>query len=140
MRTRTITLITIACVTLGACANDQSDVADEMVKQAADADLTLDKDCVSKLAEGLSDDDVKSLEEGSDQVTSPEGAALLARMGTECADREQVIDLVLSGLPDDGSVDKDCVAEALEDVDLAALQAGTDPALQQAMLDCVTGG
>ncbi len=63
MRIRVTALLAVAALSLAACGgNDQGDVADEMVKQAADAGMDLDKACVQKLAEGMSDEDVKSLD------------------------------------------------------------------------------
>ena len=95
--------------------------------------MTLDEACVSDLAEGLSDDDVKSLEEGSDQVTSPEGELLLTRMAIECGTPEEVATIFLSELPDDGTVDKHCVAESLQSADLPT---GIDEAMATAMTEC----
>jgi hypothetical protein len=136
MRIRTFTLLAVASLSLAACSNDQSDVADAFIEQAADEGMTLDKACVSGIAEGLSDDDVKSLEEGSDQLTSPEGEILLTRMAIECGTTEEVANIFFSDLPVDGSVDKLCVAEALQAADLSA---GIDEPLVAAVTECTTG-
>jgi hypothetical protein len=136
MRTRTLTLLAVAGLTLAACSNDQSDVADAFIEQAADEGMTLDEACVNGIAESLTDDDVKSLEEGSDQVTSSEGELLLARMAIECGTAEEVATVFLSDLPDDGSIDKQCVAESLQAADLAA---GIDEPLAAAVTECLAG-
>lgn len=135
MRTRSITILAVALLGLAACGNDQSDVADEAVKQGAELGMTLDKACVTPIAEQLSDADVKSLEEGSDVATSPEGEALIGRMMIECASAEDIAAGLLGDLPDDG-VDKMCIAEALKSADLSA---GLDSAMVEAMTPCVTG-
>jgi hypothetical protein len=136
MRTRPFTIIAVALLGLAACSNDQADVADAAVEQAADLGMTLDKGCVTPIAEQLSDDDVRSLEEGSDVVTSPEGEILLGRMMVECASAEDIAEGLLGDLPDDGTVDKLCIAEALKAADLSA---GLDSAMIDAMTPCVSG-
>lgn len=136
MRTRSITILAVALLGLAACGNDQSDVADEAVKQGAELGMTLDKACVTPIAEQLSDDDVKSLEEGSDVVTSPEGEILIGRMMIECASAEDIAEGLLGDLPDDGSVDKMCIAEAMKSADLSV---GMDQAMIEAMTPCVGG-
>jgi hypothetical protein len=136
MRIRTLSLLAVAALSLAACSNDQSDVADAFIEQAADEGMTLDKTCVSGIAEGLTDDDVKSLEEGSDQITSPEGEVLLARMAIECGTPEEVANIFLSDLPVDGSIDKACVAESLQAADLSA---GIDEPLAAAVTECLAG-
>jgi hypothetical protein len=136
MRVRTLSLLAVSALSLAACSNDQSDVADAFVEQAADEGMTLDKACVSGIAEGLTDDDVKSLEEGSDQITSPEGDLLLARMAIECGTPEEVADIFLSDLPTDSSVDKQCIAESLQAADLSA---GIDEPLAAAVTECISG-
>lgn len=136
MRIRTLSLLAVAALSLAACSNDQSDVADAFVEQAADEGMTLDKACVSGIAEGLSDDDVKSLEEGSDQSTTTEGEVLLARMAIECGTPDEVANIFLSDLPADGSIDKQCVAESLQAADLTA---GIDEPLAAAVTECLAG-
>ena len=136
MRIRTLSLLAVAALSLAACSNDQSDVADAFIEQAADEGMTLDKTCVSGIAEGLSDGDVKSLEEGSDQTTSAEGEVLLARMAIECGTPEEVANISLSDLPIDSSVDKQCIAESLQAADL---RAGIDEPLAAAVTQCIGG-
>lgn len=136
MRTRSITILAVAVLGLAACSNDQGDVADAAVEQAADLGMSLDEACVTPIAEQLSDEDVKSLEEGSDVVTSPEGEILIGRMMIECASAEDIAEGLLADLPDDGSVDKMCIAEAMKTADLSA---GMDQAMIEAMTPCVGG-
>jgi hypothetical protein len=136
MRTRSITILAVAVLGLAACSNDQGDVADAAVEQAADLGMSLDEACVTPIAEQLSDEDVKSLEEGSDVVTSPEGEILIGRMMIECASAEDIVEGLLADLPDDGSVDKMCIAEAMKTADLSA---GMDQAMIEAMTPCVGG-
>jgi hypothetical protein len=137
MRTRATAILAVTLLTLGACANDQSDVADAMIEQAADEGMELEEQCVRGLAEGLSDEDVKSLEEGSDQATSAEGQAILTRMMVECGSAEDIAEVVLAALPDDGSIDKICIAEALKEADLSG---GVDSAVTTAMTGCMDLG
>jgi hypothetical protein len=134
MRTRTTALLAFTALSLAACANDQGDVADEMIEQAADAGMDLDEQCVRDLSVGLTDDDVRSLEEGSDGPT-PAAQEVLVQMVTDCASTEDIVDTILAELPDDGSIDKECVAEFLKDADLAA---APDDAAASAMLECMT--
>jgi hypothetical protein len=136
MRIRTLSLLAVAALSLAACSNDQTDVADAFIEQAADEGMTLDKACVGGLAEGLTDDDVKSLEEGSDQTTSPEGEVLLTRMAIECGTPEEVATIFLSDLPVDASVDKQCIAESLQAADLSG---GIDAPLTAAVTECIGG-
>jgi hypothetical protein len=136
MRTRSITILAVALLALGACSNDQSDVADAAIDQAADVGMTLDKACVTPIAEQLSDADVKSLEEGSDAVTSPEGEILIGRMMIECASAEDIAEGLLADLPDDGTIDKMCIAEAMKSADLSS---GMDQAMSEAMTPCIGG-
>lgn len=138
MRIRVTALLAVAALSLAACGgNDQGDVADEMVKQAADAGMDLDKACVQKLAEGMSDEDVKSLEEGSDLTTSPEGETILARMIVDCGSVEDIAEQFFASLPDDGTVDKTCMAEAMKKADFTG---GAEAAAAEAMAACVTTG
>lgn len=134
MRTRTTSIIAIALLSLAACANDQGDVADEMIKQAADAGMDLDEQCVRDLSVDLTDEDVRSLEEGSDAPT-PAAQEVLTKMVIECSSTEDIVDTILAELPDDGTVDKECVAEFLKDADLTA---APDEAAASAMLECMT--
>ena len=136
MRIRTLSLLAVAALSLAACSNDQSDVADAFIEQAADEGMTLDKACVSGIAEGLSDGDVKSLEEGSDQTTSAEGEVLLARMAIECGTPEEVANIFLSDLPVDAAADKQCIADSLQAADLSA---GIDEPLAAAVTECIGG-
>lgn len=99
--------------------------------------MTLDEACVTPIAEQLSDADVASLEEGSDAATSPEGEILLARMMVECASAEDIAEGLLGSLPDDGTVDKLCIAEALKSTDMSV---GMDQAMVDAMTPCLVSG
>lgn len=134
MRTRRIGVIALVALALAGCSNDQSDVADAMIEQAADAGMGLDEQCVHGVAEGLSDDDVRSLEEGSDLATSAEGEAVLARMVIECGSVEEIADVFLGDLPTD-MIDPMCVAESLKAADLGA---GVESALTNATTECLS--
>jgi hypothetical protein len=134
MRTRTTAILAIAMLSLAACGNDQGDVADEMIKQAADAGMDLDEQCVRDLSVGLTDEDVRSLEEGSDGPT-PAAQDVLTKMVIDCASTDDIIETILAELPDDGTVDKECVAELLKDTDLSA---APDDAAASAMLECMS--
>lgn len=133
-------IVSGAVLVLGACGNDQSDVADQFIKEANEAGVELDEACVRENAERLSDDDVKALEEGSDRELSPKGEEVLTSMYLQCVDGEDVIEQLLAGIPDDGTVDKECLADALRDIDPQELGDVESSAMVDAMTECMSLG
>jgi hypothetical protein len=136
---RIISIAALAGLALGACSNDQGDVADAFIDQAKDQGIEeIDEACVRDLATGLSDDDVKSLEEGSDRETSPEGTAILGLMLLRCASTADVIAQIGGALP--AGVDQECVVESMKTMSTDDLLTATEGPLGAAALACVTSG
>ena len=80
--------------------------------------IDLDRDCVEKMAAKLSDDDAKKLLQAGtegDAELSAEGEALGDEMFS-CVNMDTFVDSILAGLPDDGSIDRDCMREQLKDI------------------------
>jgi hypothetical protein len=133
---------------LAACGgNDVDTVVARLEKGAKDEGMKLDKGCVKKVVEKLSDEDVKTLVEAGeddDPTLSPEGEAIQPELFS-CLDADSFVTAVLDEIPDDGSMDRDCLEKALRGLDSDALSAmatgeGDSSELIEVMTACVTGG
>jgi len=118
----------------------QADAAEEMIRQADDANLDPDEDCIREKAAGLTDEDAqKVVDAGSDSPDlSPAGLAIVGEAAT-CLSGDAFLDSIIESLPE--GADADCVREQLEDADFGAImESGTmPPEINQALTDCGAG-
>jgi hypothetical protein len=130
---RLIVLIAVGALVLGACGSDDSSTeltADqervvELVMETSGAEgLELNEPCVRDVISKLSPPDAKTLadnELGGNVELSPEGEALGEDLVT-CLDRDKFIDALVADLNAGGvNVERDCIADALADVELREL-------------------
>jgi hypothetical protein len=145
---RTLAVCLTVTGTLAACGgNDVDTVVTRLAKGGKEAGITLDKGCAKKVVEKLSKDDLKLLidaGEDDDPTLSDEGEALKADL-FGCVDNAEFIDALMKEIPEDDTLDRDCVRKALEAIDptdLAAMATdGAAPAeLGEAMVSCVKTG
>jgi len=145
MRTTTrlaATAATCLALALGACGDDddgggagsslQSRVADNVMDEAEDEDVELDRACVDVITAQLSDEDaqviVDSIGSDEDPDVSDEGDALAAQI-FGCASDGDIVDALMENFDQEG-LDEDCVRGVLEGYtseELAAIgQSGSD--------------
>lgn len=123
---------------------DQQALVDKAVESAGEGGLTLDRDCVAKVAKTLSADDAKALLAEDDAAVSADGQAATTQL-FECADAEGLTDLFIDGLAQSGQpFDEDCVRNELKDLDVTALIGATTTGdvpseLTTALLSCFSG-
>lgn len=119
----------------------QDEVADEMIKAAAEEGITVDESCVKDIASKLSDADAQAIleaeESGGAPEVSDEAEALSAEL-VNCIDSGDLIDDAIASLPQDGSIDLDCVREIFEGLDFAEMEDSS--AMGEAAAKCVKGG
>jgi hypothetical protein len=148
MKRTAIIIAVVAATALAACGGDdsssisgvQAEAAQAAVDSAAESGVTLDRDCVDKVAAQLSDEDAALAAEDGDQELSPEGEALSADL-IACADQDELIDSLVAGMGE--GVDQECAKEALSGLDLATMMAaaGDEPPaeLVEALTPCFGG-
>ena len=129
---RFIVLLAAGVLVLGACGSestaqlnaDQERVVELVMQSSEESGLTLDETCVSEVVSRMSDEDAKALAEsdlGADVELSAEGEALGEELVT-CLDRDEFINALVADLSASGiNVDRDCIADALADVELTEL-------------------
>lgn len=129
---RFIVLLAAGVLVLGACGSestaqlnaDQERVVELVMQSSEESGLTLDETCVSEVVSRMSDEDAKTLAEsdlGADVELSAEGEALGEELVT-CLDRDEFINALVADLSASGiNVDRDCIADALADVELTEL-------------------
>jgi hypothetical protein len=140
MRNRLISTIALAAV-LAACGGGGSDadaIADQLIDEADAEGMDLDEACVREVAAKFEGDDVAKVKDGDFDGLSEAGQATAVE-ALQCLSTDSIATQLLDSLPDDGSIDKECIADAIKDLDATALTSG-DPALTQAMIDCAVSG
>jgi len=159
-----LALVTAAC---GGGGPDRDALVDQLVEAAAGSGATIDEACARELADKLPDADVeKILEAGPDgdpDVSAEADDIAMELIGcvedfgdsvgtdtsTDLSDisipegveiNDAMVDLIASSLEESGmTVDRDCIGEALEGMDLSAVAtAEPSPELMQAFLGCMT--
>ncbi len=141
---RIVSALAVAALALSACGGggggDQAKAADKLIASGKEAGFELDEACVKDLAGKLSDADAKLIVEAGaddDPTLSAEGEAL-GNQAIGCVSKDSFVDQILAELPDDGSVDKDCVKDKLKDLDPADLASGEVPdEMSTAMVECI---
>jgi hypothetical protein len=143
MRNRLIGSIAIAALALAACGGDdsggqQDEVADMMLTvMSEESGLSLDEACVREAAQGITDEDADKIVEAGmdgDPAISEESDQAIRSMAS-CVSLDDMVDEIAEQFGD--SVDRDCLRDALDGVDLAALdEADFGPEL----LECVNIG
>lgn len=116
-----LTLVLSACGGGGGASGDQAKVTDMMMDVAGEQSIELDRACVEDKAAQLSDADAKALVEAGvdgDPQLSPEGDAIGEEIFS-CVNIDSFVDSIVADLPDDGSIDIDCVKEKLGDLKTA---------------------
>lgn len=143
MNSRIIGTIIVAGLAISACGGgsggDRGEAVDQFVDAMKEQDAEVDRDCAEKVADKLSDDDVKAIIDGSngaDAELSPAGEEIALEL-LDCVDMssiftDEVIDQVIAGAGD--NVDADCMRKALKEIDLSSVD---DPAVATAMIECV---
>ena len=129
---RFIVLLAAGVLILGACGSesaaqlnpDQERVVELVLESSGESGLVLDETCVNEVVSRMSDEDAKILAEsdlGADVELSAEGEALGEELVT-CLDRDEFINALVADLSASGiNVDRDCIADALADVELTEL-------------------
>jgi hypothetical protein len=157
MKSRLLATISIAALALAACGGDddgggsgggddgpQSELADMVIGEMEADGLVVDDECVRDAVGQLSDDDAQALvDAGIDGDPGDLGAdAAEAAAGVAgCLDTDQMIDAFVDDMVaemGEENVDVDCLKDALEGVDLQAVEG--DPAVATAMRDCIQIG
>jgi hypothetical protein len=125
--------------------DDQQSAVDQLLQIGEEESLAFDRECVEDKAAELSDDDAALIAASGpdgDVELSEEGDALTASL-FDCIDNDAMVELMIQQMGASGEdVDEDCVREALDGVDLAALfaasegggDADVDPAAAAAVL------
>lgn len=144
MNIRTVGIAVVAGLALVACGSDgggSSSPQDEVAVLFADAmeeqEIAIDLDCAKEAASGMSDEDAQAIVDAgleADSDFSPAAAAFAAK-ATSCLDVGALIDQLVDLLGED-LVDADCLKDALEGIDPAALSTGEFPPEADA---CFTG-
>lgn len=129
---RFIVLLAAGVLILGACGSesaaqlnpDQERVVELVLESSGESGLVLDETCVNEVVSRMSDEDAKILAESdldADVELSAEGEALGEELVT-CLDRDEFINALVADLSASGiNVDRDCIADALADVELTEL-------------------
>jgi hypothetical protein len=124
--TISITSLTSLVLLTSACGGDDGDsggssdrnnVVDALLDEAGQEGLDLDRDCVSKLAAQLSDDDaeaiIKSLGTEEDPDVSEEADALAGQMFA-CVSSDSMVDQLMESIGSQPGMDQDCIRDVLE--------------------------
>jgi len=127
-----VVLFAAGVLVLSACGDgsspslsaDQERVVDLVMESSTDSGLALSEPCVRDVIAKMPPEDAEKLadsELGADIELTPEGEALGEELIT-CLDRDEFIDALVADLSAGGvSVDRDCIADALEGVELSEL-------------------
>lgn len=109
--------------------DDQQAAVDQLLQIGEEENLAFDRECVEDKAAELSADDAAAIAASGpdgDAELSDEGDALTATL-FDCIDNDAMVELMIQQMGASGEdVDEDCVREALDGVDLAALFAATE--------------
>jgi len=111
--------------------DDQQAAVDQLLQIQDEEGLAFDEACVRDKAAELSDEDAAAIAAAGpdgDVELSEEGQLVTLELST-CLDNDAMVDMLVEQIGASGEdVDEDCVREALEGVDLAALIAATEGA------------
>lgn len=124
---------------------DQTTVVSLVVESAAGEGLTMDEPCVSEIVSRMSDADAKAIADAGLEG-EPELSAEADALGAEllnCVDRDAFIDALVADLSTQGiTLDRNCVADAIRDVDISDVVSGGDslpPEVSTALEACAEG-
>ena len=145
MKSRLFATLSVAALTLAACGggdSTQDEVADMMIEELEAEGMDVDEDCVRDAAGELSDDDAQAIvdagPDGDPDVSDEAMAAASSLMG--CVDLGSIVDEAIDDMVaemGEENVDRECMEEALGDLDLAAME--EDPsAMMGPMMECIT--
>ena len=145
MKSRVFATISVAALALAACGGGdsaQDEVADMMIEELEAEGMDVDEDCVRDAAGELSDDDAQAIvdagPDGDPDVSDEAMAAASSLMG--CVDLGSIVDEAIDDMVaemGEENVDRECMEEALGDLDLAAME--EDPsAMMGPMMECIT--
>ena len=145
MRTKVLSSLAATVLVLSACgggggaSGDQGKAADLLVSSAEAEGIDVDKGCVEKVADKLSDADAKLIVAAGadgDADLSAAGEALQTEL-FDCVDMDSLIDQMMDEIGDDPSVDKDCLRGELEDLSRDQLATGDLP---DSLFECIDLG
>lgn len=144
MRTKVLSSLAAAVLVLSACggggaSGDQGKAADLLVSSAKAEGIDVDKGCVDKVAEKLSDEDAKLIVAAGadgDADLSPAGEALQSELFS-CVDIDSLIDQMMSEIGDEEGVDKECLRGVLESLSADQLSSGDMP---DSLFECIDLG
>ncbi len=145
MKSRVFATLSVAALALAACGGGdsaQDEVADMMIEELEAEGMDVDEDCVRDAAGELSDDDAQAIvdagPDGDPDVSDEAMAAASSLMG--CVDLGSIVDEAIDDMVaemGEENVDRECMEEALGDLDLAAME--EDPsAMMGPMMECIT--
>ena len=143
MRTRLLAIITASTLAIAACGGggggSQGEVADLFIEVAEKEGLALDRDCVEKAAEGLTDDDAQAIvDAGVDgEPDISDGAQAVGADIISCVSIDSYIDSIVATFDDDPTFDGDCFRDAIEGLD--SIEAIDEVLFDQA-LACTSNG
>ena len=143
MRTRFLAIITASTFALAACGGggggSQGEVADLFIEVAEGEGLTLDRECVEKAADGLTDDDAKAIIDAGiegDPDISDNAQAVGADI-INCVSVDSYVDTIVARFEEDESFDGDCFRDEIKALDTTE---AIDDVLFDAALACSTNG
>lgn len=144
MRTKVLSALAAAVLVLSACggggaSGDQGKAADLLVSSAKAEGIDVDKDCVDKVAEKLSDEDAKMIVDSGtdgDPDLSAAGEALQNELFS-CVSMDSLIDQMMAEIGDQEGVDKDCLRGVLEGLSSDQLASGEMP---DSLFECIDLG
>ncbi len=143
MRKHIISSLAAAALVLSACgggggdlSGDQAKAVDLLVSSAEAGGVEVDKGCVEKVAEKLSDADAKAIVDSANGDDPDLGGAPeeLQSELFSCVNMDSMIDSMIDEIGDQPGVDKDCLRGILEDLSPDELAAGEMP---DGLLDCI---
>jgi hypothetical protein len=146
MRIRIIGTVATTALLLSSCGGDggssgggdRGKLVDQAVSDAKRDGVELDRDCVSKIVDRLSDDDVAKVANDEDPSEAG-GAALIGVLG--CGGQGAFVDQIIEQVGSTEGLDEECFRTALEDLDPAKLAADSNAVeMQQAILKCMSVG
>jgi hypothetical protein len=119
---------------------DQDQVAELLMETSGDEGFKLNRDCVDRNVDELTDSDAKALVEtglDGDAEISAAGDAIGEKIFSECVDAASYLDaLVASFGADDPTLDTDCLTSALAGKTVDEI----DEELFEAAIDCTSEG
>lgn len=143
MRTRFLATLTASMLALAACGGGgggaQGEVADLFIEVAEGEGLDLDRGCVEKAAEGLTDDDAQAIIDAGvdgDPELGDDAQAVGADI-INCVSIDSYVDSIVAGFEEDASFDGDCFRDEIGGLD--SIEA-IDEVLFDAALGCSTDG